>query len=269
MRFGARAGDALARGLVACKRALWGAEKVVTGFVEEAAPTLLDAEGRRAFTNRVWERAGVAAGTDPLFAWEENWLTRDLPPPPARVLVGGAGRGREARWLAGAGYAVTAFEPVAEFLPDLREAGARVAEAISYEDLCDGRDRAIRQAAPYDAFLLGWSSFSCIEEPTARAAILRVGAELVPAGPILLSFLRLPRGSGRARRIGRALARRLGLGEGNHARTDRLYAHLGFIHSIGDEELRALARDAGLTIKTLSVPDFEYPHATLVPGVPR
>jgi len=48
-----------------------------------------------------------------LFNWEQEAFARAFPAPPARVLVGGAGGGREAFALAERGYEVVAFEPSA------------------------------------------------------------------------------------------------------------------------------------------------------------
>ena len=46
-----------------------------------------------------------------LFNWEADLVERVFPPPPGKVLVGGAGGGREAFELVTRGYAVAAFEP--------------------------------------------------------------------------------------------------------------------------------------------------------------
>src|SRR4051794_9728091 len=48
-----------------------------------------------------------------LFAWETAAIGRFFPPAPARLLIGGAGGGREAFALAERGYEVVAFEPAA------------------------------------------------------------------------------------------------------------------------------------------------------------
>ena len=64
-----------------------------------------------------------------LFNWEVEMVT-GFPAPPGRVLVGGAGGGREAFELSARGYAVTAFEPsrvLAQSMADrARSTGAAV-----------------------------------------------------------------------------------------------------------------------------------------------
>src|SRR5438874_1613250 len=50
---------------------------------------------------------------DFLFPWEKETIERFFPAPPARVLVGAAGSGREAFALSERGYEVVAFEPSA------------------------------------------------------------------------------------------------------------------------------------------------------------
>src|ERR671918_3043882 len=49
-----------------------------------------------------------------LYPWEEEAIDKYFPLAPSRILVGGAGAGREPLALAERGYQVTAFEPVAK-----------------------------------------------------------------------------------------------------------------------------------------------------------
>jgi SAM-dependent methyltransferase len=86
--------------------------------------------------------AGLVAPYDAIPAAEWYQPVRKwFPPTPASVIDIGAGTGRDAAWLGGLGYAVTAVEPVAAFravrpglrwvedampdLPDIRASGAR------------------------------------------------------------------------------------------------------------------------------------------------
>ena len=48
-----------------------------------------------------------------LYPWETDWFERRLPSPPASILIGAAGGGREAAALRDLGYQVRAFEPSA------------------------------------------------------------------------------------------------------------------------------------------------------------
>ena len=68
------------------------------------------------YNDLMYSSAGDYDPTSPefldfLFPWEESVVERFFPRPPARVLVGAAGAGREAFALARLGYEVVAFEP--------------------------------------------------------------------------------------------------------------------------------------------------------------
>lgn len=266
MKLPPRSGELIAGALRAYSRALLHMEKVVLGFAEEALPVLLDAEGERRFRNAVWKRTDVAAPGAQLMGWEEVWFQADLPPPPARVLVGAAGRGREVRWLVERGYDVTAFEPVAAFLDDLRRAGCSLVECASVEEIAAGGGRTLRSAAPFDAYLMTWGGLSLVRGREAHRAALAIGRELVPEGPLLLSYLHAGRGQGRARALGRSVARRLGLS--GREEGDQLYPHLGIVHAFEEDELRLLATQTGSQLLRPPAGVLDYPHVTLVPRSP-
>lgn len=152
------------------------------------------------------------------FAWETQVLARLALPRGSRVLVGGAGGGREMRALAREGYVVTAFEPCAR-LADAADvlarglAGTRVLRG-GYADLLaatrgGGPLAPLAGSGPYALVLLGWRSVSHVIDPEARAAIFAALGELAPHAVVVASFLpRLPApnaGSGR-RTLRRALA---------------------------------------------------------------
>ena len=69
-----------------------------------------DAIIRACYTSTHHVRGG---GRTTLFDWEETWFAQDLPPAPARILVGGCGWGREVRALKDRGYSVVGFDPLA------------------------------------------------------------------------------------------------------------------------------------------------------------
>lgn len=200
---------------------------------------------------------------DRLHPWEGPWLERDLPPAPARVLVGGAGRGREVRWLEARGYEVVAFDPAHE----PRDGVLR----LGYEDLSsdDPGPRAaavaaIRAAAPFDAVLLGWTSFTHLPGEARRLATLKALRELGD-GPLLLSYWhrdgdRL--GVGRASRIGRRIGRLVPGARVPERAADRVVTQAGYAHLFSDDELDALAAAAGYRCAR-SLEGF--PHATLTP----
>lgn len=195
-----------------------------------------------------------------LFDWEQAWFERDLPPPPARLLVGGAGHGRELAWLARRGYQLVGFDPACP--------GDSVHE-LGYEDFIAPTSRAraaaldtIRASAPYDAVIFGWGSYTHLASHELRIEVLRAMHELSD-GPLLVSYWRITNGParahGRAARLGGLIARAFGVAQAER-HGDRVVAHAGYGHSFTDEELISLAREAGYRA---CVHRDGYPHATL------
>jgi hypothetical protein len=192
-----------------------------------------------------------------LFRWEEDAIARFFPAPPARVLVGGAGAGREPLRLAAMGFDVVAFEPA----PALCEALAAVARVegagveafrAGYEDLprltrtVDGSAADLQELGPFDAAIFGWGSFSHIRTRALRVETLRSFAR-VTQGPMLASFLAVKDDSSAG---GRRRARRL-LARHGRETDDRFSMHLGFRHSSSPSEVESLAREAGLDVVEL------------------
>ena len=188
----------------------------------------------------------------PSHAWEDAWLRRWLPPPPARVLVGAAGAGREVIFLQGWGYDVTALEPSADLARRCRRAapGARVIEA-RYEDVAASRALA---GETFDAVLLGLGSLSHLLDAASRTSVMRALARACERGPLLASALAPPRSrsadptrSGMAARVGRALARpvralrRLPEIEAGEV----VFGGLGFARLFTRAELSALGDEVG------------------------
>jgi hypothetical protein len=235
--------------------------RAAESFLEGLALTVLPDEGRTALTISCY-RDSPSAGPEELFDWEREWFERDLPPPPSRILVGGAGSGREASWLERRGHEVVAFDPIpneaAGVLPLSYEELTYPATAQSIESV-----RRIRAAAPYDAVLLGWGSFTHVSGRRVRRDLVQVLRSL-SSGPLLVSFWGCKRtGSkpGRAKqwgvRVGRLLA-------GAAARTvdpaDRVLPHCGYAHQFVLNELEALASENEV-LSDLAMTG--YPHATL------
>ena len=219
-----------------------------------------------------------AGRTESLFTWEKTWFEAVLPPPPARVLVGGAGRGREVLALRAFGYAVDAFEPTPTASPQLSAAvGPGLALTGSHEDLvraCRGErgPLAALAARRYDAVLVGWTSLSHVLDARERYALFEVCQTLCPHGPILASFFlsydpALERRS-RARKWGAALGSKLARARGFTQPAaapgfDRFLVHAGITHVFDRAELEALGRSIG---RTLELEPMPYAHATwLVP----
>jgi hypothetical protein len=196
-----------------------------------------------------------------LYPWERSWYERDLPPTPARVLVGGCGAGREMLALLQSGYDVSGFEPTASLCHSARRSLPSPAKVwqLRYEDLTHttARCRELMADGPYAAVILGWGSFSHVLERGMRERVVQVLARLCPAGPILLSvhrarpnaFVKRPSRLDRgARRAGRTVGKLRGLPE-PIGQADILLPRAGFVHQFAEAELEALARSIARTVR--------------------
>jgi len=132
---------------------------------------------------------------DGLYAWEQQWFERRLPSPPASILIGAAGAGREASALRTLGYRVHAFEPAASaFRLCQIKLGPELVDQASYQDLIATALHGtptrlrLRSQARFDAVLLGWGSFGHVLQRADRLDLLRACDHIAPHGPILLSL---------------------------------------------------------------------------------
>lgn len=239
----------------------------------------LTADEKSALGVRLYDVSPVGRGTA-LLAWEQTWFARRLPPPPARILVGACGAGRELLALAAAGYTLDAFEPARSLA---RVAQARIGDralvlSFRYEELSaavlDGAhsDAAALAGRRYDAVLLGWDSLSHVLDGAERLRLARALDRLCPRGPWLASFwCELPSSSGapaagRMERYATAWGERL-------ARLRKLpitpspresfLLHGGFTHRFTRDELEALAAAVGRALEW-DDDDTDYGHATFV-----
>jgi hypothetical protein len=247
------------------------AADLTAGFALHA----IDREDRGALTTAIYD-VQPGPGRRALYGWEQAWLERELPKAPARVLLGGAGRGRETRWLIDRGYSVVAFDPSREHVAQHRAGCPEASCAVlDYESLarawqsgdCADVAAAVLAGAPYDVALLGWTSLTHVLDERAQEALFYALAGLVPRGPILASFLMGgATASGRARRLGAQLGRALGPGEHAHSTDDdRVLCapHLGFAYAFNRERLEQLAQCAARRLELHLAPG-SYPHASFV-----
>jgi hypothetical protein len=241
-------------------------------FAEGLVLTGLDADEQTDLTISIYDHADQRKET--LFPWELPWFDAALPRPPARVLVGGAGLGREVLALRGLGYDVDAFEPAPHSLPQLRAAvAAGTALTGSYADFVrahQGEPSSLSTLAAqrYDAILLGWTSLSHLPEVAEHHALFEACDAACPHGPILASFFysseaSVPRG-GRARawgtRIGRVVAKARGIERAAAAcSSNHFLMHAGVVHVFDREELDALAHTVD---RVLELEPLPYAHAT-------
>jgi SAM-dependent methyltransferase len=246
--------------------------RLVLAFASEA---FLQAYGEAAFSRAPAYRADSNRFRQGLFDWEAAAVRNFFPAPPAHVLVGGAGGGREPFALAKMGYQVTAFDP-ALALVETMEARAR-ADGLSavralyggYEDLptlpASGTIAAsdLRDAAPFDAAIVGWASFSHLTNDSRRIDALRKMAALT-RGPILISYF------SRQADGGVSSGARSGL-RGMLNRRSARWGHAmftptaGYARLLSTEDIEQFAGHAGLSVARVD-PEANFPNAILIPS---
>lgn len=261
----------LRRGVRSCSAVLRGAH---IGWGDLLALTLPLEVGRELNFRHYATLSQHFSEMSTFFSWEEKLFEGTLPPPPARVLIGAAGAGREAELLLARGYQVACFEPVRAMTDRMRvrlaercrDAGSVLAiECCSYEELLRpdsaagtaARD-ALHRAGPFDICMFGWGSVSLIFSREERAEIIRLFRSLCPAGPILLSWIV----SAPHRRSRERLRRVLGRMSG---RTREFYYRwgAGFYEALRDEEIAELSRIADERIAFFATKP--YGHALFMP----
>ncbi len=254
-------------------------------FLSELALHTLDPDELERLTCAIYDAKGTYREDPGLMPWEEAWFARDLPPAPARVLVGGAGSGREVRALHAQGYEVIAFEPAPAFVRRALALDANAQRAFllgSYSDLVDSSrprhadlNAELARFAPYDAALVGWGSFSHIPGPETRFGLLARLRELCPRGPLLASFFMqfetLPPEGGRMERWGRQLAATLRQRMGQPPRVlsqgESLLLDAGYAHQYTAQEIDELATRLGARLAPADGWPYphEYPHCAFLP----
>jgi hypothetical protein len=208
-----------------------------------------------------------------LFAWEERAIARYFPRPPARVLVGGAGGGREVLALAEKGYEVTAFEPspplAAAMSCHFAERSNIEVYRARYEDMPhlfparpDAPSTTLEEGPRFRAAVLGWGSYSHLRTKAQRIHTLSSFARYVQ-GPILVSFSKRHEKQAHPGWFRSLLRRFLGVGS-----NDFFSVYSGFAHNMSGAELESVANQSGLKMVHLDMgvtADVFSPHAVLVP----
>ena len=181
-----------------------------------------------------------------LLRWERRALGEHFPAQ-GRLLVLGAGGGRELLPLAAAGYAVEGFEcnptlvAVAERL--LAEDGAHAARVRPI-----ARDAAPEGEGPFDGVIVGWGSYMLIAGRARRVAFLRaLRREVRDDAPVLLSFFTRP---GRGWRAGvvHAVARTLRRLRGDEPPDLGDDLAPNFVHRFTEAEIRAELAEGGFAL---------------------
>ena len=241
---------------------------------EVAVVTLASDQALAEFNDRAYGEArrylptssGYVSG---LYPWEEQALQEHFPPPPAHILVGGAGSGREPLALLDLGYSVTAFEPVFTLVQAMQQqVSARGDISVGcylggYEELPfvksprGGESIDLSELGPFDGGILGWGSFSHISNERQREKTLRHFGHLT-SGPLLLSFTstrddgEIPSSGIRSRILKRK----------HRHPADRFSMSMGFQHPVTEREISELASRTGLAVVKI-----DFSHTSLAPHV--
>jgi len=255
------------RALLLLDRVPRSAARAVAAVREETLLAWVAPSGRDALTLALFNRQPTyAPGGNTfkhgLFDWERELLAQPIVPSHGRVLLGGAGGGRETVALHELGYEVFAFEPAGELV----RAGAAAVEALpgatitqgSYDDLvraARGERNALSTVftSRFDVVILGWGSISHVMEDADRVAILHAMRSVAPNAPLLVSFdepavLEKPGGAlDRTRRMLRRFFALIGA-PGRVREGDRFVSWAGFFRESTAAEMEALARDAGYQV---------------------
>lgn len=220
-----------------------------------ATDGLLEAFNERAYRGGDAYDPHSSAFRSRLFNWEEDVFARHLPRPPARVLIGGAGGGREALTLVARGYETCAFDPSAALVRAMESSapeGARLGSFVGrYEQLPHVTALAhpgstdLSADRPFDAALFGWASYSHLRGSDRRVDALRRMAALT-RGPVIFSFFPAPPAHA-PNRLQRWAAR-VHLWSPH----DRFTPVVGYYHLSTRAELLDEVARAGLTVVELS-----------------
>ena len=202
-----------------------------------------------------------------LFLWEDKAIKKFFPPPPARILVGAAGSGREMIVLSSRGYCFSGFEPI---IVSANHAKSQVPKdkllafnEATYEDLVRGSLKEIESYSPYDAAILGWGSITHILDPEMRKLVLTKFRRLCPSGPILLSWIRASYISSKVKLLRKFFSF---LGLKNYPDRDYFKFEMGFCHTFTKDEMFNLVKYLGDSI-IFYEDEKTNPHAVLLPTI--
>jgi len=227
----------------------------------------VDIDHRQQFTESCYSNSSeyyVSAKHMKLFDWEMEVIDEYFPKAPARILIGGCGRGREVLNFLKMGYEVICFDPCTEFITDMqlhiKDKHILASLKCTYEDLIDD-DSIVEQFAPFDAFLFGWGSFAHIMDNNQRDEILRVAKRICPNGPIVLSWPRVAGFEvGPKTKALRSILEFIGLD--NHKSDDSYHRDSGFVKTLNNEIVSEMAKRTGYTAHFPKI-ENSYPFAVM------
>jgi hypothetical protein len=234
--------------------------------------------GRTLYAQATRYSRGSEHNESGLFAFECEAIELAFPPPPATILVGACGGGREIFGLLERGYRIAAaYDPVERFIDALREESRLFALR---DRICLGTHQEIDSLPPVrqladsgtavDAVIVGWNSYTHLRGVARRIEFLRSLRKLCPTGPVLLSFF-VEMGSEpeRLARLRAKLRRWLGTTDSTVETGDGLHRGQGAIHSFTEASFGLEATEAGYRVQHWREHDFGAAHAVLVPQTLR
>lgn len=249
-------------------------ERLFSGF----AMAVLEHSGHNYFTALVYDQKKTVYTE--LFDWEAKWFDYDLPDPPAKLLVGGAGKGREIKELLARGYEIVAFDPAVDCIDEAKnifqDNNSVVFHTGSYEDLLNKEGKELRKSIedpqPYDGVLLGWGRFTHVFGEKMRIGILEYLRGVCPQGPILLSYWdgNIMLNKGRMWRLGNALGKPIRILQGiktEYSARDDISLFAGYAHVFNTEEIKKIVCQSGNKMKVNPAINYtaSYHHITLLP----
>lgn len=263
---------AWARALVAIDRATQQGARVVHDACESAALHLLDDARRQALTTWCYDRATTYRPGEPffrrgLFAWESRALDDLALDAGSRVLLIGAGGGREIDALLARGYKVTATEPAPALLRSaaahFKDPEGRVTLVRGGFDDMDAWSATVTE--PPRLVLAGWGAFAHVLPSSRRREVLRAVRGRWPEALVFVSY---PVETAPARSRAFELVARVASPMQTDAITvepgDHVWTHAGVVHGFVRGEVGDLAAAAGYRVVWERAEP--YGHALLTPS---
>jgi hypothetical protein len=265
------------------ERILGVAKRLHAMFRDEILWAWFGPEGREAVNRIIWEgRPSYLPGgfifEGGLLEWEKRAIREPPFPQAGRILLGGAGGGRELVSLCRRGFDVVAFEPSEELYEGARQAVSPFPNSVvvqaSYRDLVAAAQEHTGPLAShvlntsFDAVLFGWASFNYVFTESDRRELLCATRTIAPKAPLLLSLGMLrdaENGKLDGLRPGIRRICKLLAAPSVRSTGDVFLSYTGFIHLASRDEIEAAAGGSGYRILYFRAPAESSPHALLLP----